>query len=603
MRKSEAVPLLVPLPNSYAEVDDGDWFSARWTFSRTSLLCVLVATIGCQEAVAPAQVGSMTAVSATTQDAVVGNLVSQQPAVLVRDGHGQPAQGVRAVFVETALVSPFTATTGPDGIATSPWFVGTRARMEFLTAKVEGLQSVVFIANVRPDAPHLIAPVTAAEQVADPAQILVSQPQVRVWDQYGNITPGVTVTFTATTPSNVGTTNTTAITDADGLATYGDWVIGTAGGEYTITATFAGRANLPAVFRVRINTPFPASLIAAGGTATCAVAVSGGLYCWGTGLFTNAATTPTLVTSSVSFVSLSVGDHHACGLTSAGAAYCWGNNGIGQLGIGSLTSNEAQPRAVAGGLAFASLAAGDSFTCGLTTDRRVFCWGDNAVGELGNGSTTASLTPTAIQTTEQFTALAAGLGHVCAIAATGAAYCWGANNTGQLGGSSTDTCLVPGVDYYSEQITTAVTCSKTPIVMAKAPGTFTALVASSGTCGLVAGAQTAFCWGYPDNDILLPPATFLSLAAGSESVCGTTPRQTILCWSYVTPDPYGDGGIAPPPMVLGIDTPTSLVAGFGHWCAISATTGSAYCWGNNMAGELGDGLHTSSTSAVRVAGP
>jgi alpha-tubulin suppressor-like RCC1 family protein len=505
------------------------------------------------------------------------------------------------VFFDTALVSPFSAVTGLDGIATTPWFVGKHAGTESLTARVEGLVSVVFAANVRADAPYQMGGASDFEQLGAPGQVAPSSPTTRVVDQYGNVTAGVTVTFTAAGPADPGTTTRTAITDVNGLASYGFWTLGTVPGEYTITANFSGQTSPPVTFRARINKPFSASLLAAGGTATCAVAVSGGLYCWGDGLFSSSTTTPTPVASAVSFASLAMGRSHGCGLTSSGAAYCWGNNGIGELGIGSLSANESQPRAVAGGLTFASIAAGDSFTCGLTTDQRVLCWGDNTVGELGNGSTTASTTPVPITATEHFTALAAGYGHVCAIATTGAIYCWGANNTGQLGATVTDVCMIPGFNYYGDLVTTQVQCSKKPIALPNTPGTFSSLVASNGTCGLTAGAQTAACWGYPSY-VPVSPASFLSLAAAGNSICGITAvNQLIICWSY--DNPYDYGVTIPPAIIYGVAAPTSLVAGSGHWCAISGTAGAVYCWGNNGGGQLGDGLHTPSTIALPVAAP
>src|SRR5438270_9972729 len=137
-------------------------------------LCLLVGAVGCQDAVSPPTVASMTALSVTTQDVVAGNLVSQQPAVVVRDTRGQPAQGVHVVFVDTALVSPFSATTGADGIATAPWFVGKKAGIERLTVMVDGLASVVFVANVRADAPYQMGWASDYEQIGAPGQILPS---------------------------------------------------------------------------------------------------------------------------------------------------------------------------------------------------------------------------------------------------------------------------------------------------------------------------------------------------------------------------------------------------------------------------------------------
>src|SRR5439155_51778 len=78
-----------------------------------------------------------------------------------------------------------------------------------------------------------------------------------------------------------------------------------------------------------------------------------------------------------------------------GADYCWGRNAEGQLGIGS-TANSSVPVSVAGGLTLTALAAGSLHTCGLTSTGTAYCWGNNVDGRLGDGSTTNSTTPVAV---------------------------------------------------------------------------------------------------------------------------------------------------------------------------------------------------------------
>src|SRR5262245_3883349 len=87
---------------------------------------------------------------------------------------------------------------------------------------------------------------------------------------------------------------------------------------------------------------------------------------------------------------ISSGGLHTCGVASDGRAYCWGYNAFGQLGDGTTTDRHA-PVAVAGGLRFTHVSAGTYHTCGATTDDRVFCWGINDQGQLGDGSTARRL--------------------------------------------------------------------------------------------------------------------------------------------------------------------------------------------------------------------
>ena len=67
-------------------------------------------------------------------------------------------------------------------------------------------------------------------------------------------------------------------------------------------------------------------------------------------------------------------------------------NYVGQLGDGTTTDRQA-PEPVAGGLVFANIAAGDDYTCGVTRDHAMYCWGDDYVGQLGDGGELPQVSP------------------------------------------------------------------------------------------------------------------------------------------------------------------------------------------------------------------
>ena len=117
---------------------------------------------------------------------------------------------------------------------------------------------------------------------------------------------------------------------------------------------------------------------------------------------------PERVQVSDSLSMITTGQFHDCAVTRAGVAYCWGTNTDGELGDGT-TRDTSDPHKVSTDRRFASIAAGGNifvgkpgdvstwgFTCGVTVDRSVLCWGDNRHGELGNGKTERGLTPTPI---------------------------------------------------------------------------------------------------------------------------------------------------------------------------------------------------------------
>jgi alpha-tubulin suppressor-like RCC1 family protein len=150
-----------------------------------------------------------------------------------------------------------------------------------------------------------------------------------------------------------------------------------------------------------------------------------------------------VVTGGLSFVALATGYFHACGLTAGGAAYCWGGSLYGELGNGT-TTRSLTPVAVSGGVAFATLSASYGTTCGVTTSGAAYCWGWNGSGQLGTGTSTLIYpTPVPVSGGLTFATVSAGNLHTCGVTTQGAAYCWGDNSEGELGDGSTTIQLAP----------------------------------------------------------------------------------------------------------------------------------------------------------------
>jgi alpha-tubulin suppressor-like RCC1 family protein len=193
--------------------------------------------------------------------------------------------------------------------------------------------------------------------------------------------------------------------------------------------------------------------LSAGDFDNCAVTISGDALCWGNNLFGQLgngtsglgtdATTPQLVSGGHTFAAVSAGNLHTCGITTSGAAYCWGRNALGQLGDNT-TTDATTPVPVSGGLTFAIVSAGRSaHTCGVTTGGDAYCWGHNDAGQLGNGSTTDTPIPVLVSGGLSFAAMSAGAIHTCAVTTSNIAYCWGFNFSGQLGDGTTTNSATP----------------------------------------------------------------------------------------------------------------------------------------------------------------
>ena len=171
-------------------------------------------------------------------------------------------------------------------------------------------------------------------------------------------------------------------------------------------------------------------------------------YCWGygsDGQLGNGTTAddsqPAIVLPGANSVgtwrAVDPGTGHTCGIATDGTGYCWGSNGAGQLGNGSRGStDDSLPVAIVSGPAtWKAIAAGEAFSCGIGSDDALYCWGQNNVGQLGNGTTDDTDVPVRVDLGgEPVLTVATSVGYqsVCATTAS-AVYCWGQNNQGQLG--------------------------------------------------------------------------------------------------------------------------------------------------------------------------
>jgi alpha-tubulin suppressor-like RCC1 family protein len=225
----------------------------------------------------------------------------------------------------------------------------------------------------------------------------------------------------------------------------GELGLGTTGPE----SCYTGGANVPcSTIPLAVAGGLAFSMVSAGGELSCGVTTTGVGYCWGQGALGDgsfhSSLVPVPVSGGLTFVAISAGPYGtSCGLTTSGAAYCWG---YGPLGDGTSNSSLV-PVPVLGGLTFVTLSTGDGTSCGITGGGDAYCWG----GAIGNGSSAGSLVPVLVSAELKFTSISVGRAYTgdgppafaCGVTTDGTTFCWGSNAAGELGNGTTTSSRVP----------------------------------------------------------------------------------------------------------------------------------------------------------------
>ena len=287
---------------------------------------------------------------------------------------------------------------------------------------------------------------------------------------------------------------------------------------------------------------------------------------------------------------LAASAEHTCALMDDGTARCWGDNAVGDLGDGTGILRSS-PVTVANVGPAASIVAGGVHSCALLVSGFVSCWGQNGFGELGNGGfPPVSLTPVTTIGLADVVSIAAGFFHTCAVRSDGTVWCWGDNSAGQIGNDATGNVPV----FAPVQV----------------PGITTAVSVAAGmrhTCALLASGGVR-CWGagsfgqmgnnlvpFRSGPVATAPVSpsiavgAVELAAGDNFTCALLSDATVSCWGQGSKGQLGNGSTgnsAVPVAVAATDTFVAIGAGSNHACGILAG-GGVKCWGSNIVAQLG----------------
>jgi len=298
---------------------------------------------------------------------------------------------------------------------------------------------------------------------------------------------------------------------------------------------------------------------------------------------------------SGAWANVSSGGYHNCAIAENGTLWCWGWNASGQLGNGS-TADEYSPKQTGVWTDWKSVSAGALHTCGKRENGTLWCFGDNRYGQLGDGTKEGKRIPTRVGTDNNWSSVSSGRAHTCARKSDGTLWCWGANESGQLGDGTT-------IDRYY------------PVPVGKSKDWVSVSAGGNHTCGKKSDG-TIFCWG--DNsrgqlgfgtttDWLIPKkvgnrGNWSSVSAGLYHTCAKKKTGTLWCWGANDFGQLGDGTSADrlSPVKVGIATNwASVSSGAFHTCA-KKTNDTLWCFGRNDNGQLGDGTTADKRNPVRA---
>ena len=314
-----------------------------------------------------------------------------------------------------------------------------------------------------------------------------------------------------------------------------------------------------------------------------------------------------LAESGSALVSAS-GARFSCALNNNNGVQCWGANNTGQLGNGTTGASLVPVQVTGLTSGVIDIAATDSSVCALMSNGGVKCWGNNSLGQLGNrdATLTDSNTPVDVYSLQSgVVALDGGSSHMCALLTTGGVKCWGNNSNGQIGDGAVGRALWP-VD-----------------VLGLRSGVAAVSAGSLHTCAVLIDG-TAKCWGDDTNGTLgntgsssetpvtvavdssgTPLTGLMAISAGVGQTCGLLTTGGLKCWGVNAWSQLGNNSTASssyPVNVSGLSSGVAAVsAGNNMTCAVLAN-GSAQCWGLNNYGQLGDGTITNRSTPVSVSG-
>ena len=348
--------------------------------------------------------------------------------------------------------------------------------------------------------------------------------------------------------------------------------------------------------------------VALGRAHSCALKTGGGVACWGSndhglagdGTVTNSSTPVDVVGIGSGALAITSGKSHVCALTPRGGVVCWGSNGHGQLGDGTTNRSGAPVDVIGLDSGVEAIGAGHEHTCALMTSGGVKCWGNNRYRQLGDGTTDSSSVPVDVMGLgSELTSISVGGYHACGLTSGGRLICWGYNAWGQLGDGTTDDSGTPVEVPGPGSGLTAI-----------ATGEYNTFAVTSGGALKSWGYNPYGQLGDGTREGRITPGDVVGLGSGVTTVsagvyhtCAVKTGGELKCWGSNRSGQLGDGNTTDswvPVDVVGMASgATAVDVGDDHTCALVGN-GRVKCWGKNEYGQLGTGTPGRRTTPVDV---
>ena len=348
--------------------------------------------------------------------------------------------------------------------------------------------------------------------------------------------------------------------------------------------------------------------IESNGSHTIVIDRNGRIWSWGgNGIFqlgdnTNIAKkTPVSVAGAVkTFCEISTGASHTLAIDKNGRAWAWGSNGYGAVGDNNF-STRATPVSVLGTTkTFCKIAGGTDHSVAIDKNGRLWSWGRNIEGQLGDNTTVSKRTPVSVLgAAKTFCKISAAAFHSVAIDRYSQVWSWGSNSSGQLGNNSTTDAL-------------------TPVSILGVTKVFCEITSGDRYSAGIDNLGRVWSWGLNDNGqlgdnsttnqctpvaILGTTKTFCKISAGQCHTVAIDKNGRVWAWGRNSVGQLGDNSVTQrntPVSVAGaVKTFCQIAAGNVHTIAIDKN-GRSWAWGNNTNLELGINEGGTILTPVRV---